>query len=333
MWLFTVATLLPAALLICASVTGGWLVLAAVLAITVFTWSLDKFTPTAPNPEAEFPSGDGLSVTLGLLHLPMLALAVWAIGGASGLGLWERLGLFIGYGLFFGQIGHPNAHELIHRSGRWMRRLGKLVYSSLLIGHHVSAHPLVHHIHVGTDRDPSSAPRGQSVWRFAPHWWRGGFREGLIAENKRRKGRGIWQHPYLHYSLIAALTLVSAGAFGAGPVFALIAVCCYAQLQMILSDYVQHYGLRRAIRETGEPEPVGPQHSWNTPHRYSSAMMLNAPRHSDHHLNPTRPYPGLRLEAAMPRLPYALPTMAVVALWPALWRRIMHPRLDALAPQ
>ena len=326
--LFVFATLLPATLLLAGSCLGGGWIWAGVVTITLFTWLADRFAPAAKNPEAEFPSGNGLAVTLALLHIPMLAIATWSIGA----GLYnplERVGLLLGYGLFFGQVGHPNAHELIHRGNRWLRRLGKLVYSSLLIGHHVSAHPLVHHIHVGTDKDPSSARKGQGFWRFAGHCWRGGFRAGLAAENKRRRGQSLLRHPYLHYIALAALTIVLAASFGANMLFALLALCFYAQLQMMLSDYVQHYGLRRKIDERGKPEPVGPEHSWNTPHRYSSAMMLNAPRHSDHHLNPGRAYPGLRLTEDMPRLPYSLPVMAVIALYPALWRRIMDPRLAA----
>ncbi|MCG7494336.1 alkane 1-monooxygenase [Thalassobius sp. Cn5-15] len=330
MWLFTFATFLPTALLILGAVFGGVWVWAALLTITVFTWVVDKLSARAANPQAEFPSGDMLSATLALLHLPMLALAVWAIGGDTSLGIAERFGLLISYGLFFGQVGHPNAHELIHRPNRWLRRLGKMIYSTLLIGHHASAHPLVHHVHVATERDPSSAPRGQGFWQFAPHCWLRGFRAGLVAENRRYATRSVLAHPYLHYTLIALATLGAAGLMGVGPLFALLAVAGYAQIQIMLADYVQHYGLRRDIIENGRVEPVGPQHSWNTPHRYSSAMMLNAPRHSDHHLNPTRPYPGLRLDHRMPLLPYALPTMAVIALWPRLWRRVMDPRLDAL---
>lgn len=95
----------------------------------------------------------------------------------------------------------------------------------------------------------------------------------------------------------------------------------------MITDYVQHYGLPRAPGPDGRPEPCGPQHSWNTPHAASSALMLNAPRHSDHHCRPRVAYPGLRLDtAAMPTLPHALPVMALIALWPRKWRQIMDPR-------
>ena len=79
----------------------------------------------------------------------------------------------------------------------------------------------------------------------------------------------------------------------------------------MLSDYVQHYGLSLRIRADGKPEPVGS-------------------RHSDHHANPARPFPALRLEDNMPMLPRSLPVMACVALFPRLWRRVMPPRVAML---
>jgi len=95
-----------------------------------------------------------------------------------------------------------------------------------------------------------------------------------------------------------------------------------------MSDYVQHYGLRRTVGPDGRPEPVGPRHSWNAPHWFTSALMLNAPRHSDHHAHPSRPYPELTLPApdTAPTLPHSLPVMACLALWPSQWRRVMDPR-------
>lgn len=93
-----------------------------------------------------------------------------------------------------------------------------------------------------------------------------------------------------------------------------------------MSDYVQHYGLSRTTDAEGRTEPCGPQHSWNAPQWYSSALMLNAPRHSDHHVRPRVAYPGLRLDGTvMPTLPHSLPVMALIALWPRRWRQVMDP--------
>lgn len=337
MLLFVLATLTPAALLILGALFGGLFVWAGLAMITLVCALLDRLVsgPACRTRRGgEFPAGDGLSVGLALLHLPMLGLAIWAIAGASALPMSERIGMLIGFGLFFGQIAHPNAHELIHRPGRALRGLGVMVYSTLLFGHHVSAHRLVHHTHVGTSADPNSAPKGMGFWRFAPRAWIGSFRAGLRAErdlsarSSREKPR---RNPYLIYILwgIATLSLSIALANIAGAL-TLLALTGYAQIQILLADYVQHYGLRRTQGTDGKFLPVGPRQSWNSPHLFSSAMMLNAPRHSDHHLHPTRPYPALRLEDGMPVWPHSLPVMAVIALWPPLWRRVMDARVAAV---
>ncbi|MDX1780932.1 MAG: fatty acid desaturase, partial [Thalassovita sp.] len=240
MILFSIATLAPALLLILSALRGGLWVLAGLLFITLFTFLMDRLGHKAAEakPDAEFPAGDGLSAVLALLHLPMLALAVWSVGGGSGFNGWERGGVLIGFGLFFGQVGHPNAHELIHRGNRWLSGLGRMVYVTLLIGHHVSAHRLVHHVHVGTDADPSSARKGEGFWRFVRRGWTGAFRAGWRAETARRTRAGRaspLSHPYLLYVGGAILTLaLAAVAFGPGGIAALIGVAGYAQIQMLL---------------------------------------------------------------------------------------------------
>jgi len=337
--LFAIATALPCGLLAVAALFGGawvWLLLGYMSGL-VFV--LDRIAArAAPNaePDAEFPAATPLLVVLGLCHFPLLGLAVWSVGGESGLSIAERVGLGLAAGLIFGQVAHPAAHELIHRPRRALHRLGQAVYSSLLAGHHASAHLLVHHTHVGRRADPNSAPRGMGFYRFALRAAPTAFRAGLAAENRRR-GRAIaplGAHPYLLYLGGAGATLAMAWAL-AGPtgLLAALAIAAHAQLQILLSDYVQHYGLRRRQLPDGRPEPVGPQHSWNAPHVFSSALMLNAPRHSDPHVAPGRAYPALQLDGAdMPCLPASLPVMAVLALVPPLWRRVMDPLCDPWHP-
>jgi alkane 1-monooxygenase len=232
--------------------------------------------------------------------------------------------------LVFGQIGHPVAHELIHRPSRALRLLGRMIYTSLLVGHHASAHLRVHHVHVASDGDPSTARLGEGFYRFALRAGTGAFRAGLKAESALlQRGRKSWlSHPYLLY-LVGGLAFVL-GAYalaGVGGVVAYVAMCAYAQMQILMSDYVQHYGLRRKSRPDGRLEPAGQQHSWNAPHWYSSALTLNAPRHSDHHVTPQRSYPALQLDTdQMPLLPYPLPVMAALSLVPRAWRRVMDHR-------
>ncbi len=336
--IFSIATLLPLPLLVLGGVQGGVWIWGALVYLTVFTFALDEMIVTGANPanpadpESEFPAANALSALLALAHFPLLALAVWAVSGGSGLSGFERLGAFFAFGLFFGQVSNSNAHELIHRGQRPLFELGKWVFISHLFGHHTSAHRLVHHQHVATPQDPNSARQGESFYHFAPRAWVGSFKSGFLAENTRRRGEHSGLHPYTTYLLGGVFILaISALVGGVGGIFTYVALVTYVTMQLLMSDYVQHYGLSRGIDAEGRIEPVGPQHSWNSPHWFSSLLMLNAPRHSDHHAHPARPYPALGLPQKSPTLPRSLPVMGFIALHPRRWRKLMDPRVAALS--
>ncbi|WP_406870674.1 alkane 1-monooxygenase [Thioclava sp. 'Guangxiensis'] len=339
---FVFATLVPMGLVIVAACLGGWWCLLALLATSTFLQLLDLAHP-APRSDApegtEFPAGNGLLVMISLGYLAAVGLAIDALLTGWGMRAFPqalaKLALFTACGFTLGQLCVPAAHELIHRPRKGLVRLGQMIYITLLFGHHASAHRLVHHIHVATPLDPNSAPRGLGFWRFLPRAWIGSWQAGWQAENRLRQRRALplWRTPYTAYLAGAALSLGLVGVlFGPWGIAIYLALCAHAQIQLLLADYIQHYGLRRVKRE-GRYEPVGPHHSWDACPPASAFWMLNAPRHSDHHAHPSRPYAGLRmgtLTAQRPILPRSLPSMAVIALFPTLWRKIMDPRLDAL---
>lgn len=346
---FAGVTLGALALLSAGAVVGGLLVWLALACVTVLIWGGDLIFPE-PAPDATdqpFDSADRLSATLGLLHFPALALAVLAISGGSGLTWPETFAAFLGFGLFFGQVSNSNAHELIHRADKRLFRLGMWVYVSLLFGHHASAHRLVHHRFVATPDDPNTAELGEPFWDFARRAWAGSFVAGYEMERNLRatlppaKGTGARlrrMNPYVIYLGGAAGFVIGATAlFGAAGLLVYLALCAHAQVQLLLADYVQHYGLERRAIGVETHEPVGPAHSWDAPQPLSSLWMLNAPRHSDHHAHPGRAYPGLQLgdteTAGRPILPRSLPVMATLALIPPLWRRVMDRRVVALRQQ
>ena len=331
--LFAAATLTPIPLLLAAAAFGGGFVVVALAYLTVFTFALDELVAFAGDeaPEgSEFPAADTLSAVLAVAHYVLLGVAVWAISWDGLHGTWEKAGLFAAFGIFFGQVSNSNAHELIHRSSRGLRGLGAWVYTSLLFGHHTSAHTRIHHRFIGTMEDPNTARLGESFYAYAVRAWGGSFKAGCEVETSMLRMRDgsvrWWRHPYALYLGGAGLTVLIAGLIGGAVGMAvLIGLAAYAQLQLLLSDYVQHYGLIRQLMPNDKPEPVAARHSWNAPHWFSSALMLNAPRHSDHHAHPGKRYPDLTLpdEEEAPMLPRSLPTMAVLALYPPFWRKVM----------
>ncbi|WP_298560890.1 alkane 1-monooxygenase [uncultured Aliiroseovarius sp.] len=328
---FAFAAGIPALLIAAASFFGGLICVILVLYMTAIAFGLDQaISRVAPalDEGSIARDADRLSIAIAASHFVALVLVVVAFSGHTSLSGWELFGLFWGAGLYFGQISNANAHELIHRADKRLKWLGVWVYISLLFGHHASAHPKVHHRFVATPDDPNTAQEGESFFAFAPRAWKGSFVAGYEMETHdlERAGRSALRNPYVVYVSGAALMVILAAVIGGlGGLVGYLLVCAYAQTQLLLSDYVQHYGLMRDTREDGRVEPVGPQHSWNAPHWFTTHMMLNAPRHSDHHAHPMRPYPALRLPSSheAPMLPYSLPVMATIALSPRLWRRVM----------
>ena len=334
--IFALITILPCLLVGLAAFAGGAWAFGPVIYMTLLVTMMDLLiaanTDNADT-EAEFPASETLLIGLGLAHFCVLGMAIWGVAGPSGLDLAERLALGAGAGLIFGQISHPVAHELIHKQTPMMRWLGQWMYTTLLAGHHASAHLLIHHIHVGSDTDPNSAPRGENFYRYMARVTRQSFLTAMTLETQRsrRAEKPIIRHPFILYIVGGLATLIAVFmAFEWIGVLAFLSIALHAQIQILMFDYVQHYGLRRARLANGRLEPVGPHHSWNAPDAFSSFLMVNAPRHSDHPVSPHRDYPALQLDPEeMPKLPYPLPIMGVIALFPKLWFGLMNPLCDA----
>jgi alkane 1-monooxygenase len=337
---FLVATLAPVPFLLLAGAAGGLFSLLALLWMTGVLYAIDEVLKRrgveGPAP-MQSEMADRLSLLLAGLHFALLLFAVWALSGATGLGPLSWLGTFLAFGLWFGQVSNSNAHELIHRTDSRLFRTGMWVYISLLFGHHTSAHRLVHHRFVATADDPNTAAEGEGFWSFAARAWPGALVAGYEMEAHRRGTREAGSlrgmNPYTVYAAGAAgFAALMLTLFGFDGLLAYLLLCAHAQLQLLLSDYVQHYGLERRKLPSGALEPAGLQHSWDAPHPFSGLLMLNAPRHADHHAHPGRPWPELRLspQGRAPLLPYSLPVMATIALVPPVWHRVMDRRVARL---
>ncbi|MCC5993357.1 MAG: alkane 1-monooxygenase [Rhodobacteraceae bacterium] len=328
---FALASLVPVPLLAYGAFAGGAALWAAVIYASFLAFALDEILPSGRAEGAtgtEFPTAKALSVVLALGHLALVPLGVMAVAGVTELSTPERVGAFFGFGLYFGQVSNSNAHELIHRSNRHLFGLGKWVYTSMLYGHHTTAHRLLHHAHVATPLDPNFPPKGRSFYRYFLRGWVGSFVQGFRVERDRSRRSGR-RNPYIDYVGGGLVLVVLCGyAFGWAGLAAYLGLCFYAQSQLAMVDYLQHYGLARRKLADGSYEPQGAHHSWNSPHWFSSHMMVNASRHSDHHANPGRIYPALRLSGEMPVLPYSLPAMGIVALIPPMWFRLMDRRVE-----
>jgi alkane 1-monooxygenase len=95
---------------------------------------------------------------------------------------------------------------------------------------------------------------------------------------------------------------------------------------------MEHYGMLRQKVGDGERqryERVAPSHSWNSNNIATNVLLYHLQRHSDHHANPTRRYQTLRDYEESPVLPTGYAGMIVLAIVPAIWRRVMDRRVVA----
>lgn len=256
------------------------------------------------------------------------------ISRAAHLGGWESFGIMFGMGVMTGTVGIVYAHELLHQKGKFERRLGDLLLAMVLYSHFRSEHLLVHHRYVGTPRDPVTARYNEGFHRFYPRVLKQCWHSAFKAERDMLARKKLpWHHKtnpfWLYWGLQAGMmgfALIVGGWFGL-MLFAVQAGIAIWQLEVV--NYVEHYGLTRKHLGDGKYEHVLPRHSWNAAHKATNWLMINLQRHSDHHYKPDRRFPLLQnySEAEAPQLPHGYPLMAIAAMIPPLWKKIMNPKV------
>lgn len=283
------------------------------------------------------PQGEVVAVPL-VAVASYLAVLAWALHAWTTHPAQFSALATLGWTLSLASIGSVVAinvaHELIHRADRRLRALGGILLSCVWYPGFKLEHPRWHHLHVATPADPSSAPRGSTVYVQVPRaLWKNtirGWRLGVEAA--RKKGRSLpWvRHEMtLWFGLSVALT-VGVGlwlGWAAAVLFVAHGLGAAALLEVI--NYVEHYGLRRELCADGRFERPRVWHSWESDHWLSNAILLQLPRHADHHVNPNRPYTALQKADGAPQLPMGYSGLVLVAFIPPLWRTLIHPRLPA----
>ena len=124
--------------------------------------------------------------------------------------------------------------------------------------------------------------------------------------------------------------LIAVLGIGILPYLVVQAIVGFSLLEVV--NYMEHYGMLRQKIGNGERqryERVDPSHSWNSNNIATNVLLYHLQRHSDHHANPTRRYQTLRDYEESPVLPTGYAGMIVLAIVPAVWRRVMDPRVAA----
>ncbi len=262
------------------------------------------------------------------------AFTLWHILVVGHLALWETALMAVVLATE-AQAVFIVGHELVHRRHTWERRLGEFLLASASYPHYATEHIYIHHALVGTPLDVGSAPKGESLWRYFPRElasnilgaWR------VTRERLARRRLPMWHYsnPFWRYGFETALwyaLIYWMGDWWAVLIYAVL--CLGVVLSMKISNYIQHYGLRRIRMPNGRFEKVRPRHSWSASCRFSNWMFYNMQRHPDHHAVASRPYALLqhRGEDESPQLPGSYGKMFGLAVRPKRWFRTMDPLVD-----
>jgi alkane 1-monooxygenase len=242
------------------------------------------------------------------------------------------LGWIMSVGFVNGIVAINVGHELIHKNTRLERTAGGVILAVTSYGTFKVEHVLGHHAWVATDRDASSARRGQSIYTFVPHAIIHNALNAirLSAASLKRRGFSVWswRNELWWWSGISiALSALLGAAFGPMAVAFFFAQSLVAIVSLEIINYVEHYGLRRKTGANGRAEKVSPQHSWNSSYFLTNAFLFQLQRHSDHHANAARRYQTLEHHAAAPQLPGGYGAMMLLTLLPPLWRAVIDPRI------
>lgn len=270
------------------------------------------------------------------IQFTLLFGIIWWVTHTDHLSTLETLVLFFGMGVISGTIGINYSHELMHQNNRTERWLGDLLLSMVLYSHFRSEHLRVHHLYVGTPRDPVTAFYNEGFHRFFPRVLRQSLASSFKAERAMLARKGLpWWHrsnPFWRYVILQALMLALAFGLGGWAGLGLFVFQAFSAIwQLELVNYIEHYGLTRKHLGDGKYEHVLPRHSWNAAHTASNWLLINLQRHSDHHYKPDRRFPLLQNYDTQeaPQLPFGYPAMTTLAMIPPLWRRRMNPRVRA----
>jgi alkane 1-monooxygenase len=258
----------------------------------------------------------------------VFACWLWSHGDLSTV---DKIGLAFTMAMVSG-IAINTAHELGHKRASLERWLSKVALAQSGYGHFFIEHNRGHHVRVATPEDPASSRLGESFWAFLPRTLAGSLRSSweLEVERLHRTGSGPWtyRNDILNaWAMTVGLYVVLIAVFG-WVVFPYLLIQSFVGASLLeVVNYLEHYGLLRQKREDGRFERTAPEHSWNSNNVASNVLLYHLQRHSDHHANPTRRYQTLRDFEESPVLPTGYAGMIVLAIVPAVWRRVMDQRV------
>jgi|APGre2960657444_1045066.scaffolds.fasta_scaffold41419_2 alkane 1-monooxygenase len=233
-------------------------------------------------------------------------------------------------GIICGVFGINVAHELGHSPKLFDRLVARTLLGTSLYMHFYVEHNKGHHKWIGTIKDPATARKNESVYRF---WLRvipgSYFSAWKISRDEcKRKNRSVLLNETLLYSLLQLALCIGIYLWNPIALFSFVLAALLGAMLLESVNYIEHYGLTRNRVNADRYEQVSPEHSWNSDHVLGRAVLFELSRHSDHHANPERSYQDLRSLDSSKQLPFGYPAMIILALFPTKWFKVMNSLLN-----
>ena len=235
------------------------------------------------------------------------------VGATLSAALWAGLGIIYG-------------HELSHnkKEGFFVSRLVMALSGA---SHFTYAHVYNHHLDLGHEDDPATAPRGRNVYwhTWLSHAGQSKFSYDMERKKLAKQGKGFlhWQNKWLLgylYSLPSVVLFIWAG--GLVGLLALAAVWILSNFLLEALNFMGHYGL---IRETGKP--VEHRHSWDNDSVFTSWFFIEIGRQCDHHVRGETYFWELD-DVGGPNYGIGYFSLFVLTLVPSLFRSFVKKHLD-----
>ena len=280
-----------------------YVMLPVFIAIQIFlAWRLYQYT-----------SGATLqNLSLGLIEYQNGISGINLVGAIISSGLWAGLGIIYG-------------HELSHnkKEGFFVSRLIMALSGA---SHFTYAHVYNHHLDLGHEDDPATAPRGRNVYlhTWLSHAGQSKFSFDMEAKKLKNQGKSFvnkdnrWLLGYL-YSLPSIFLFVwSGGVIG---LLTLATVWVLSNFLLEALNFMGHYGL---IRKDGAVEH---RHSWDNDSVFTSWFFIEIGRQCDHHVRGETYFWELD-DVGGPNYGIGYFSLFVLTLYPPLFRKFVQKHLD-----
>ena len=273
-----------------------------ILLQVVLAWRLYQYTSGALIQSSDL---YGLTFESGIITTHL-------IGAVLSASLWAGLGIIYG-------------HELSHnkKEGFFVSRLIMALSGA---SHFTYAHVYNHHLDLGHEDDPATAPRGRNVYvhTWLSHVGQSKYSYDLEAKKLKNKGKSFlsldnrWIIGYL-YSLPSVFLFIWSG--GLVGLLALLIVWTLSNFLLEALNFMGHYGL---IRKEGDVEH---RHSWDNDSVFTSWFFIEIGRQCDHHVRGETYFWELD-DVGGPNYGIGYFSLFVLTLVPSLFRSFVKIHLD-----